>query len=62
MLPPYTYQAFLLSNSSERIVAYSFLNQLHSELMDISSKYSNLAITPALSDKMEKQQNKDFIC
>lgn len=58
MLPPYTYQAFLLSNSSERFIAYSFLNQLYSELTGITYKYSNLAITPVMSDKMEKQQNR----
>ena len=58
MLPPYTYQAFILSNSSERINAYSFLNQLYSELSGIAYNYSNLALTPVMSDKMEKQQNR----
>lgn len=58
MLPPYTYQAFLLSNSSERITAFSFLNKLHSQLISVLNKYSNIAITPVMSDKMEKQQNR----
>ena len=58
MLPPYTYQAFLLSNSSERITAFSFLNKLHSLLISVLNKYSNIAITPVMSDKMEKQQNR----
>jgi len=58
MLPPYTYQAFILSNSSERITAFSFLNKLHSELISVLNKYSNIAITPVMSDKMEKQQNR----
>ena len=58
MLPTYTYQAFILSNSSERINAYSFLNQLYSELSGIAYNYSNLALTPVMSDKMEKQQNR----
>ncbi len=58
MLPPYTYQAFLLSNSSQRMVAFNFLNKLHSELSRICKTYQNLAMTPVMSDKMEKQQNR----
>lgn len=58
MLPPYSNQAFLLCNSSDRNRAYNFLLNLNHKISAIKDNYANLAISPVLSDKMEKVQNR----
>ena len=57
-LPPYTYQAFLLSNGPDRLKAYNYLSQVLLHSKSAIKKYPNLAVTPVLSDKMEKRQNR----
>ena len=58
MLPPYSNQAFLLCNSSDRNRAHNFLLNLSYKIGAIKDNYANLAISPVLSDKMEKVQNR----
>lgn len=57
-LPPYTYQAFLLSNGPDRLKAYNYLSQVLLHSKAAIKNYPNLAVTPVLSDKMEKRQNR----
>lgn len=57
-LPPLTYMAFLLSNSTDRARAHAFLIELNSKLKKQLQHYPNLNLSPVLSDKMEKRQNR----
>ncbi|MDD6205353.1 primosomal protein N' [Succinivibrio sp.] len=57
-LPPYSYQAFILCNSSIRNKAFNFLSNLSDKIKTFKDNYSNLVITPVMSDKMEKIQNR----
>ncbi len=57
-LPPYTAQAFLLSNSSDRAEAHAYLAALYQGISAILPKYPGLQTGPVLSDKMEKRQNR----
>ncbi|MCR5536398.1 MAG: primosomal protein N' [Succinivibrio sp.] len=56
-LPPYGHQAFLLSNSTDRVRAYSFLTELRS-LLEAKAADCQVTLSPVLSDKMEKRQNR----
>ena len=57
-LPPYTHMAFLLSNSTNRNHAHDFLIKLKEFLDGKLENYPNVTISPVLSDKMEKRQNR----
>ena len=57
-LPPYTNQAFILSNSADRNKAFAFIKMLEQKIALIAPNYANVHITNAMSDKMEKQQNR----
>lgn len=58
MLPPYTYQAFLLANSTKRELAYYFLINLASQLYQTAAEFPGLNLSPVLSDRMEKRNNR----
>lgn len=57
-LPPYTYQAYLLANSINRAKSFEFLTKLLESCENELNKYPSLSVTPVLSDKMEKRQNR----
>lgn len=57
-LPPYSYQAFILCNSSIRNKAFNYLSSLSDKIKTFQDNYSNLVITHVMSDKMEKIQNR----
>ncbi len=57
-LPPSSFMAFLLTNSSKRALAYNYLEQLWNKLKSQRDNYPNLQLSPVLSDKMEKKQNR----
>lgn len=57
-LPPYSFQAFLLTNSRDRVKAFDFLSDLLQKAESILDNYPALVVTPVLSDKMEKRQNR----
>lgn len=57
-LPPSTFMSFLLANSLNRAKAHAFLIDLHSRLNKEVNNYANLKLSPVLSDKMEKRQNR----
>ena len=57
-LPPFTFMAFLLANSTNRNKAHAFLIDLRSRLNKEVNNYANLKLSPVLSDKMEKRQNR----
>lgn len=57
-LPPYSYQAFLLCNSTVRQKAHSLLTDLVNALRPIMQNYQDVTLTPVLSDKMERRQNR----
>ncbi len=57
-LPPFAFMAFLLANSTNRNKAHTFLIDLRSRLNKEVNNYSNLKLSPVLSDKMEKRQNR----
>ena len=57
-LPPFTHQAYLLSNSSDRSRAFDFLEKLLEIGQNELNKYPSLGVSPVLSDKMEKRQNR----
>lgn len=58
MLPPYTNQAFILCNSAARNKAFNFIRDLHQKVIQLQSNFGNLSISPVMSDKMEKVQNR----
>jgi primosomal protein N' (replication factor Y) len=57
-LPPATSQAFLLSNSTDRNRAYELLQRVRDELERAAAKWPGVKVSPVLSDKMEKRQNR----
>ncbi len=57
-LPPATSQAFLLSNSTDRRCAYALLSFVHQALEGLAAKWPGVKVSPVLSDKMEKRQNR----
>lgn len=57
-LPPYTYMAFLLSNSTNRNQAHVFLIKLKEHLDEKLKNFPDISLSPVLSDKMEKRQNR----
>ncbi|MGN0909198.1 MAG: hypothetical protein ACI4NA_06220, partial [Succinivibrio sp.] len=57
-LPPVTSQAFLLSNSPDRDRAYALLQAVRSALAAPAAKWPGVKVSPVLSDKMEKRQNR----
>lgn len=58
MLPPYSCQAFILSNSKDRTKAFNFLSDIYRKINNLKDEYPNLALSHVLSDKMEKVQNR----
>ena len=48
----------MFSNSSDRARAHAFLIELNSKLKKQLQHYPNLNLSPVLSDKMEKRQNR----
>lgn len=57
-LPPFSYQAFLLSNSEDRVKAFAYLQELNSCLQKKAGTYEGLSLGPVISDKMEKRHNR----
>ncbi len=57
-LPPATSQAFLLSNGTDRNRAYALLMQVRQALDGPCAKWPGVKVSPVLSDKMEKRQNR----
>ena len=57
-LPPFSYQAFLLSNSEDRVKAFAYLQELNSCLIKKAESYEGLSLGPVISDKMEKRHNR----
>ena len=57
-LPPFSYQAFLLSNSEDRVKAFAYLQDLNSCLIKKAESYEGLSLGPVISDKMEKRHNR----
>lgn len=57
-LPPYSSQAFLLCNSTNRARAFNYLSEINKKLLNIINSNSNISVTNVMSDKMEKVQNR----
>ncbi len=56
-LPPFTQQAFLLANASDREKAHKFLQNLHDHIVCLPCA-NTIDIGPVVSDKMEKRHNR----
>lgn len=57
-LPPVSSQAFLLANDTDRESAFRFLAEVLARVRALIDNYPGLAVSPVLSDKMEKRQNR----
>ncbi|MGN1282142.1 MAG: primosomal protein N' [Succinivibrio sp.] len=57
-LPPYSSQAFLLCNSTNRARAFNYLTEVNKKLIKIINSNANISVTRVMSDKMEKVQNR----
>ncbi|MGN0902096.1 MAG: primosomal protein N', partial [Succinivibrio sp.] len=58
MLPPFTYQAFILCNSPFREKAFSGLKKVFCQIKNIQVNFPNINVSSVMSDKMEKVQNR----
>lgn len=56
-MPPFSYMAFLLSNCSVREYAYEYLQGVHAYMHGKYADEENF-ISPVVSDKIEKRQNR----
>ncbi len=57
-LPPYSYQALVMTNSQNRELSFNTLKALFSAIEDRNDLIANLKISPILSDRVEKRFNR----